>query len=108
MTADLINKTQYYVPQYFYLSLSIFVFLAYYSFASACAVTDDMDECNNVSLVTNIIAMIYLTGLSIACIVLLWYNLVIYSQIDFNMLDFINQNECVDGPLRYAFKVTYD
>jgi hypothetical protein len=78
------------VPHFFGLSLSIFVFLAYYSFASACAVTDDMDECNNVSLVTNIFSMIYLTGLSIACIVLLWYNLVTYSQIDFKMIDFIN------------------
>ena len=49
-----------------------------------------MDECNNVSLVTNIFAMIYLTALSIASIVLLWYNLVTYSQIDFKMIDFIN------------------
>jgi hypothetical protein len=52
--------------------------------------------------------MIPVTGLSAACIGLLGKNLSIFSQINYKMLTFINQNFCVDGPLRYAFRVSED
>ncbi len=34
--------------------------------------------------------------------------MLIYLKIDFNMLTFLNENFCVDGPLRYALTVTQD
>jgi hypothetical protein len=34
--------------------------------------------------------------------------MLIYLSIDFTMLTYLNDNFCVDGPLRYAFRVTQD
>ena len=34
--------------------------------------------------------------------------MLIYLEIDFNMLTYLNENFCVDGPLRYALRVTQD
>jgi hypothetical protein len=52
--------------------------------------------------------MVVLSCLSLACIALLTQDMLIYLSIDFTMLTFLNDNLCVDGPLRYAFRVTQD
>jgi hypothetical protein len=62
----------------------------------------------NTSIFAFIFILLLLSSLSIACIALLSENLSIFSQVDQTMLTFINDNLCVDGPLRYAFRVTQD
>jgi hypothetical protein len=62
----------------------------------------------NASIFVFIFILLLLSSLSIACIALLSENLSIFSQVDQTMLTFINDNFCVDGPLRYAFRVTQD
>ncbi len=79
------------IPHFYRMSIAIFVCLLIFSLIGLFIVLNDASNyCSAFSLIVNILAIILLTTLSIACITLIANNLSIYQQIDLEMISFIN------------------
>lgn len=74
-----------------------------------CIISIALDNsCPPFFIIFNFVCMTTVTALAIASIVLISKNLGFYGDIDFDLLKFVKDKHCSDGPLQYSLEMMYD